>query len=60
MSDFEHLIYDAVKEAVQTVYGIDAEGMLVVETPRDPKMGDYSTSIAMRLAKQLRDRKSVV
>ena len=56
MSDFEHLIYDAVKEAVQTAYGIDAEGMLVVETPRDPKMGDYSTSIAMRLAKQLRKR----
>ncbi len=56
MSDFEHLIYDAVKNAVQAVYGIDAEGLLAVETPRDPKMGDYSTSIAMRLAKQLRKR----
>ena len=56
MSDFEHLIYDAVKAAVKTVYDIDAEGLLVVETPRDPKMGDYSTSIAMRLAKQLHKR----
>ena len=56
MSDFEHLIYDAVKTAVQTVYGIDAEPVLAVETPRDPKMGDYSTSIAMRLAKQLHKR----
>ena len=56
MSDFEHLIYDAVKQAVQTVYGIDAEGVLAVETPRDPKMGDYSTSVAMRLAKQLHKR----
>lgn len=56
MSDFENLIYQAVKEAVNTVYGIDAEGLLAVETPRDPKMGDYSTSIAMRLAKQLHKR----
>ncbi len=56
MSDYESLIYSAVKEAVQNVYGIDAEGLIVVETPRDPKMGDYSTSVAMRLARQLHKR----
>ena len=56
MSDYESLIYSAVKEAVQNVYGIDAESLIVVETPRDPKMGDYSTSVAMRLARQLHKR----
>ena len=53
MSDFEHLIYEAVNAAVRKVYDIDASDVIVVETPRDPKMGDYSTSVAMRLAKQL-------
>ena len=56
MSDFEHQIYEAVKEAVKAVYEIDASDVLAVETPRDPKMGDYSTSVAMRLAKQLHKR----
>ena len=56
MSDYEHLIYEAVNEAVRKVYDIDASDVIVVETPRDPKMGDYSTSVAMRLAKQLHKR----
>ena len=56
MSDFEHLIFEAVEAAVKQVYDIDAADLIVVETPRDPKMGDYSTSIAMRLAKQLHKR----
>ena len=56
MGDYVNLIHDAVKEAVIAVYAIDAEELIVVETPRDPKMGDYSTSIAMRLAKQLHKR----
>lgn len=54
MRDFESLIRQAVQQAVKNVYDLDAAaGMLVVETPRDPKMGDYATSIAMRLAKTL-------
>ena len=56
MSDFERQIYEAVKDAVKTVYEIDASDVLAVETPRDPKMGDYSTSVAMRLAKKLHKR----
>ena len=58
MSDFEHLIFEAVEAAVKQVYDIDAKDVIVVETPRDPKMGDYSTSVAMRLAKQLHKRPS--
>ncbi len=60
MSDFEHLIFEAVKDAVKNVYEIDPTDVLVVETPRDPKMGDYSTSVAMRLAKQLHKKPSAI
>lgn len=55
MSDFESKILEATKAAVKMCYDLEPEdSMLVVETPRDPKMGDYSTSIAMRLSKSLR------
>ena len=54
MSNFETEILAAVKNAVKEVYDIEPdEKVLMVETPRDPKMGDYSTSVAMRLAKTL-------
>ena len=54
MSDLEHKIYAALADAVKSVYGIDAdEDTLLVEAPRDPKLGDYATSTAMRLARTL-------
>ena len=55
MSDFESKIYAAAGEAVQAVYAITPEdGLYVVETPQDPKFGDYSTNVAMKLARTLR------
>ena len=55
MSNFEQKIYLAVKEAVRAVYEIEAdESQLAVETPKDPKLGDYATSAAMKLARTLR------
>ena len=55
MNDFGSKIYDAAKKAVKEVYDLDvAEGQLVVETPQDTKLGDYSTSIAMKLSRTLR------
>ena len=55
MSDFESKIYAAAGEAVQAVYDITPEdGLYVVETPQDPKFGDYSTNVAMKLARTLR------
>lgn len=54
MSNFETEILAAVRNAVKEAYDIEPdEKVLMVETPRDPKMGDYSTSVAMRLAKTL-------
>ena len=55
MSDLEQKIYEAVKAAVKAAFDLEAEeNLLVVETPKDPKLGDYATSAAMKLARTLR------
>ena len=55
MSNIQDTIITAVTKAVKEVCDYEPEQKLVmVETPRDPKMGDYSTNIAMRLAKIVR------
>ena len=57
MNSLENNILAAIKKAVKDVYDLEPEEKTVmVETPRDPKMGDYSTNIAMRLAKVLHRR----
>ena len=55
MSDFEQKLFDAVRTAVKEIYDLDAEdSVLTIETPRDPKLGDYASSAAMKLARTLR------
>ena len=55
MSSFESRIYDAIAKAVKAVWDVEPEGgVIVVETPQDPKLGDYATSISMKLARTLR------
>jgi len=55
MNAIEEKIKQEAREAVKAVYGIEPEdGQLMVEIPRDPKMGEYSTNIAMRLTKVLK------
>ncbi|MCR5663450.1 MAG: arginine--tRNA ligase [Oscillospiraceae bacterium] len=55
MSDFETLLFNAVKEAVRAVYALEAdESLLVIEKPKDPRLGDYASSAAMKLARTLR------
>lgn len=54
MSDISEKICEAIKASVKDTFELEAEdNMIMVERPRDPKMGDYSTNIAMRLAKVL-------
>ena len=54
MSDFEKKIYDALDAAVRELYGIETDAdTLLVEIPRDTKMGDYASSTSMRLARTL-------
>ncbi len=55
MSDFEVKILNAAREAIKAVYDIEPdESILVVETPKDPKLGDYALSVAMKLSRTLR------
>ncbi len=55
MSDFEQKLFDAVRAAVKEVYDLEAEeSVLTIETPRDPRLGDYASSAAMKLARTLR------
>ena len=55
MSDFEVKILNATREAVKAAWDIEPEeGLLVVETPKDPTLGDYATSIALKLSRTLR------
>ena len=54
MSDISEKIKSAIKVSVKEAFDLDCEdNMVMVERPRDSKMGDYSTNIAMRLAKAL-------
>ena len=54
MSDFEAKIFDAVRQAVKDVYDVDVdESVAAVATPKDPTLGDYASSAAMRLSKTL-------
>ena len=54
MSDFERKISAAAREAVRVLFDIEAEDAIVtVETPKDPKLGDYALSTAMKLARTL-------
>ena len=54
MSDFEQKISAAAREAVRVLFELEAEDAIVsVETPKDPKLGDYALSTAMKLARTL-------
>lgn len=54
MSDISVKICDVIKQSVNEAFSLEVEDqMVMVERPRDPRMGDYSTNIAMRLAKSL-------
>ena len=54
MSDISEKIKYAVSVSVKEAFGEECpDQMVMVERPRDPKMGDFSTNIAMRLAKAL-------
>ena len=55
MSNLEQKLLAALKQAVIDAYELDAdESVLLIETPKDPKLGDYASSTAMKLARPLR------
>ena len=57
MNKIELSLVEVIKNAVKTVYGLDnIDDLVMVEIPRDNSNGDYSSNIAMRLAKSLKKK----
>ena len=52
--NFDQKIAQAVRQAVKDAFDLDAEeNVLTIDTPKDPKLGDYASSAAMKLARAL-------
>lgn len=61
MNDISAKIVSALKGVLKETYDLDAEaGILNIEIPKDPKMGDYSSTCAMRLAKTLHQNPKMI
>ena len=61
MNDISAKIVSALKDVLKETYDLDAEaGILNIEIPKDPKMGDYSSTCAMRLAKTLHQNPKMI
>ena len=61
MSNLEQKLLAALKQAVKDGFDLDAdESVLLIETPKDPKLGDYASSTAMKLARTLRQNPLVI
>ena len=55
MNDLEKKIFSAIEDSIQQAYGVTPdEGVVSVEVPKDPKLGDYATGAAMKMARTLR------
>ena len=55
MNKIENKLKAVLKKALESLSIEVEESMLMVEIPKDSKNGDYSTNLAMRLSKQLRN-----
>ena len=53
MSRIEEILINDIRNAVKEKFDIDVADVMV-EIPKDKNNGDYSTNVAMRLAKQLK------
>ncbi|MBE6113750.1 MAG: arginine--tRNA ligase [Erysipelotrichaceae bacterium] len=61
MSVIETNLIKSIETAVQKLYDQTlAEGMIMIEIPKDPSNGDYSTNIAMRLTKLLKKNPQII
>ncbi|MEG0077835.1 MAG: arginine--tRNA ligase [Erysipelotrichaceae bacterium] len=61
MNLIELELKDSIKKALKSTYDLDVEdNFVVIEMPKDPSFGDYSTNVAMRLAKELHQNPRVI
>ncbi len=55
MNNIENSLIELIKKALKDAFDLEVDDSLVmVEIPKDKSNGDYSTNIAMRLAKELK------
>ena len=53
--NLEEKLINTITECIKNLYQVEpAEGMIMIEIPKDHANGDYSTNIAMRLTKVLK------
>ncbi|MDD5791803.1 MAG: arginine--tRNA ligase [Erysipelotrichaceae bacterium] len=61
MNKIETEIIEAIKETLKEKYDLaDSGNLVMVEMPKDTRNGDYSTNIAMRLAKVLKKNPQII
>ena len=61
MNQIEHKLKQALQEAVQHAFGVELlPEEIVIELPKQVSFGDYSSNVAMRLAKQLRQNPKMI
>ena len=54
MERLENILQEAIKKSLNSLYKIDINvDSIIVEIPKDNTKGDYSTNIAMKMAKQV-------
>lgn len=52
--EIEELLKNSIKTAIKNSFNVDlSDNLVMIEIPRDPSWGDYSTNAAMRLTKIL-------
>ena len=61
MNKIENNLIELIKASLNEKYGLKVDDSLVmIEIPKDKSNGDYSTNVAMRLAKELKKAPVVI
>lgn len=60
MSSIEFTLKKSIKDVCEKLFALDVSDLVMVEMPRDPSLGDFSSNIAMRLTKILRQNPRVI
>lgn len=60
MNKIEQNLTSAIKECVTKLYGEVDDSLIMIEIPKDNTKGDYSTNIAMRLAKVAKKAPNII
>lgn len=60
MNKIEESLKQSIKEAIKKLYEVGDDSLVMIEIPKDNSNGDYSTNVAMRLAKVAKKAPNVI